>query len=100
MNPPPPDNIQQRNKKKWSTLMPLCIFMVVIAEILFLSRLDVANRKSLVNSWAGSFYQFTTLPWSSKNYSFDDDDVVGSGLVGVLEESSGSINADTRILHK
>lgn len=90
MNPHQPDNTQQKNKKKWSNLMPLCVCIVVIAEILFLGRLDIANKKSLVNSWADSFYQFTTLPWSSKGFSFDDEDGVGSGRVGVLEESSGS----------
>lgn len=88
MNPDQPDNTHQKNKKKWSNLMPLCVFIVVIAEILFLGRLDIANKKSLVNSWADSFYQFTTLPWSSKNFGFDDEDFVGSGRVGV-EESSG-----------
>lgn len=91
MNQHQPENTQQKNKKKWSNLMPLCVFIVVIAEILFLGRLDIANKKSLVNSWADSFYQFTTLPWSSKNFSFDDDeDSVGSGRVDVHEESSGS----------
>lgn len=90
MNPHQPDNTQQKFKKKCSNLMPLCVLFVVIAEILFLGRLDIANKKSLVNSWADSFYQFTTLPWSSKNYSFDDEDDVGPGRVGVHEEISGS----------
>ncbi|XP_074330289.1 glycoprotein 3-alpha-L-fucosyltransferase A-like isoform X1 [Apium graveolens] len=89
MNPHQPDITHQKFKKKCSNLMPLCVCFVVIAEILFLGRLDFANKKSLVNSWADSFYQFTNLPWSSSNFSFDDDDDVGSGRVTV-EESSGS----------
>ncbi|WOH02637.1 hypothetical protein DCAR_0522026 [Daucus carota subsp. sativus] len=92
MNPQQPENTHLKIKKKCSNLMPICVFIVVIAEIMFLGRLDILNNKSLVNSWADSFVQFTTLPWSSRNYStFDDDDEgVGSGRVSRLEESSGS----------
>ena len=94
MNPQQPENTHLKLKKKCSNLMPICVFIVVIAEIMFLGRLDILNNKSLVNSWADSFVQFTTLPWSSRNYStFDDDDDdegVGSGRVSRLEESSGS----------
>ncbi|KAL1801906.1 hypothetical protein ACET3Z_030553 [Daucus carota] len=53
---------------------------------MFLGRVTVAHKKSLVNSWADSFYQFTTLHWSLKSYGFDDDDRVGSDRVGGVEE--------------
>ena len=69
--------------------MPICVLLVVIAEIMFLGRVTVAHKKSLVNSWVDSFYQFTTLPWSLMSYGFDDDDDrVGSGQVGGIEEYS------------
>lgn len=76
--------------KKWTNLMPLFVALVVIAEIAFLGRLDIVTKSSTVNSWADSFYQFTTLPWSS---SFDppiDDFVVGSGQFGVLDSQTES----------
>lgn len=63
--------------------MPICVALVVIAEILFLGRLDIANKASRLNSWADSFYQFTSLPWAG-------DEPLGSGRVveemGVVEE--------------
>lgn len=40
--------------------MPLFVGLVVIAEIAFLGRLDMAKKADLVNSWADSFYKFTT----------------------------------------
>lgn len=44
-------------KKKWSNAMPLFIGIVVIAEILFLGRLDVAKNVAMVDSWADLFYR-------------------------------------------
>ncbi|XP_022922699.1 glycoprotein 3-alpha-L-fucosyltransferase A-like [Cucurbita moschata] len=43
-------------KKKWSNAMPLFIALVVIAEIIFLGRLDVAKNVAMVDSWADLFY--------------------------------------------
>ncbi|XP_059647794.1 glycoprotein 3-alpha-L-fucosyltransferase A-like [Cornus florida] len=48
------------SKKRWSNLMPLLVALVVIAEIGFLGRLDMAKNVALFNSWAESFYQFTS----------------------------------------
>nr|GME11013.1 glycoprotein 3-alpha-L-fucosyltransferase A-like [Ipomoea batatas] len=52
-------------KKRWSNWLPLFIALVVVAEIGFLGRLDMAKNVDLVNSWADSFYQFTTSSLSS-----------------------------------
>lgn len=50
-------------KKKWSSWVPLFVALVVIAEIAFLGKLDLAKNADLVNSWADSFYQFTASTW-------------------------------------
>lgn len=52
-------------KKRWSNWLPLFVALVVVAEIGFLGRLDMAKNVDLVNSWADSFYQFTTSSLSS-----------------------------------
>lgn len=65
-------------KKKWSNWIPLFVAMVVIAEIAFLGRLDMAKNVDLVNSWADSFYQFTTSSWlPPKTYNVVDG--IGGG---------------------
>ncbi|WOH04738.1 hypothetical protein DCAR_0624150 [Daucus carota subsp. sativus] len=82
---------QPHSPKRWSNLMPLFVALVVIAEIAFLGRLDIVTKSSTVNSWADSFYQFTTLPWAS---SFDpppiDEFVIGSDQFGVLDSDTES----------
>ncbi|KAI4298457.1 hypothetical protein L6164_032014 [Bauhinia variegata] len=45
------------SKKKWSNLMPLFVALVVIAEIGFLGRLDMAKNVAMVDSWADVFYR-------------------------------------------
>ncbi|KAM7479187.1 hypothetical protein LguiA_027400 [Lonicera macranthoides] len=55
-------------KKRCSNLMPVMVAFVVIAEIGFLARLDITNNSTLVNYW-DSFYQFTSLSWSSTSPS-------------------------------
>lgn len=49
-NPPQP-------KKKWSNLMPLFVLLVVVAEITFLGRLDMAKNSAVVDSWADLFHR-------------------------------------------
>ncbi|KAA0054588.1 glycoprotein 3-alpha-L-fucosyltransferase A-like [Cucumis melo var. makuwa] len=44
-------------KKKWSNAMPMFIALVVVAEINFLGRLDVAKNVAMVDSWADLFYR-------------------------------------------
>ncbi|KAL2927587.1 putative fucosyltransferase-like protein [Bienertia sinuspersici] len=41
-------------RKKWSNLMPFFVALVVIAEIAFLGRLDMAKNAAMFNSWADS----------------------------------------------
>lgn len=43
------------NKRRWSNLMPFVVALVVIAEIAFLGKLDLANNAALVDSWADLF---------------------------------------------
>lgn len=47
-------------QKKLSNWLPLLVALVVLVEIAFLGRLDMAEKANLVNSWADSFYKFTT----------------------------------------
>ncbi|XP_047337462.1 putative fucosyltransferase-like protein [Impatiens glandulifera] len=50
-----------KSKKKWVNLMPFAVALVVIAEIAFLGRLDMAENFIRFNSWTENFYQFTSL---------------------------------------
>ncbi|KAL4384041.1 hypothetical protein GQ457_15G013860 [Hibiscus cannabinus] len=57
---PSPDTLapssSASNRRKWSTLMPLVVALVVIAEIVFLGRLDMAKNAAFFDSWPGMFY--------------------------------------------
>ncbi|KAK7362633.1 hypothetical protein VNO77_04751 [Canavalia gladiata] len=44
-------------KRKWSNLMPLFVALVVIAEIAFLGRLDMAKNAAMVDTLADLFYR-------------------------------------------
>ncbi|XP_031381868.1 glycoprotein 3-alpha-L-fucosyltransferase A-like isoform X2 [Punica granatum] len=50
-------NPQQQPKKKCSNLMPLFVLLVVVAEIAFLGRLDMAKNSAVVDSWADLFHR-------------------------------------------
>ncbi|GFY89593.1 fucosyltransferase 11 [Actinidia rufa] len=65
-------------KKRVANWMPIFVVIVVIAEIAFLGRLDMAKNAALLSD---SFYQFT---WSFPPVG---DDEVGSGVLG-LDRSS------------
>nr|ABU48860.1 fucosyltransferase 1 [Nicotiana benthamiana] len=58
--------------KQWRNWLPLFVALVIIAEFSFLVRLDVAEK---ANSWAESFYQFTTASWSTSKLAVDHGDV-------------------------
>ncbi|XP_016441333.2 glycoprotein 3-alpha-L-fucosyltransferase A-like [Nicotiana tabacum] len=64
-----PTNVPQ---KKWSNWLPLVVALVVIVEIAFLGRLDMAEKANLVNSWTDSFYQFTTSSWSTSKVEINE----------------------------
>ncbi|OVA15676.1 Glycosyl transferase [Macleaya cordata] len=53
-------NNNNNNKKKWSNLMPLIVALVVVVEIAFLGRLDMAKNAAMVHTWTNSFY-YTSL---------------------------------------
>ncbi|XP_010263546.1 PREDICTED: glycoprotein 3-alpha-L-fucosyltransferase A-like [Nelumbo nucifera] len=48
------------NRKRWSNLMPIVVVLVVVAEISFLGRLDMAKNAAMVNTWTNSFYSAST----------------------------------------
>lgn len=60
------NNNSQNMRRKWTNVLPLFVGLVVLAEIAFLGKLDMAKNSDLVNSWADSFYHFTTSSWSSQ----------------------------------
>ncbi|PSS29333.1 Fucosyltransferase-like protein [Actinidia chinensis var. chinensis] len=65
-------------KKRVANWMPIFVVLVVIAEIAFLGRLDMAKNAALLSD---SFYQFTS------SFPPVGDDEVGSGVLG-LDRSS------------
>lgn len=79
--------------RKWRSWLPLFVALVFIAEISFLSKIDMAEKANLVNSWADSFYQFTTSSRSTIELAVDEAELgvlvseVDQGLVpGGCEE--------------
>ncbi|XP_022897122.1 glycoprotein 3-alpha-L-fucosyltransferase A-like isoform X1 [Olea europaea var. sylvestris] len=70
------------NKKKWSNFLPIFVGLVVLGEIAFLCRLDMAKNVDLVNTWADSFYQFTkstTSSWSTVSLADEAWSGIGGG---------------------
>ncbi|XP_061350978.1 glycoprotein 3-alpha-L-fucosyltransferase A isoform X1 [Gastrolobium bilobum] len=57
-------------KKKWSNLMPLFVALVVIAEIAFLGRLDMAKNAAMVDTLADLFYR-SRVPVESDDLGLD-----------------------------
>ncbi|KAH9614641.1 hypothetical protein KSS87_023384 [Heliosperma pusillum] len=53
------------SRKKCYTAMPIFVALVVIAEIAFLGRLDMAKNAALVNSWADSLLNRHPSPQST-----------------------------------
>ncbi|XP_060168241.1 glycoprotein 3-alpha-L-fucosyltransferase A-like [Lycium barbarum] len=79
-------SVSKTPNKKWRNWLPLFIALVFIAEISFLGKLDMAEKANLVNSWADSFYQFTTSSWPNSKRVVDETES-GQGLVpGSCEE--------------
>ncbi|KAG2704509.1 hypothetical protein I3843_05G007200 [Carya illinoinensis] len=73
------DGVSSSPKRRWSNLMPLLVAIVVLAEIAFLGRLDVASNVAIVDSWADVF--FRSLP-------SDDLGLVSLGSDRVSESES------------
>ncbi|KAF8410061.1 hypothetical protein HHK36_002583 [Tetracentron sinense] len=70
---------KQKKKKRCSILMPLFVTFVVIAEIAFLGRLDMAKNASVVHTWTNSFYSdsFTPLPDATVPPREESFDILG-----------------------
>lgn len=54
-------------KIRWSNLMHLFIFLVVVAEIIFLGRLDLAKNAAMVQLWTNTFYYPSSSSSSSSS---------------------------------
>lgn len=79
--------------KIWRHWLPLFVALVFIAEISFMSKIDLAEQANLVNSWADSFYQFTKSSRPPLELAVDEAELgvlvneVGQGFVpGGCEE--------------
>ncbi|KAJ8763580.1 hypothetical protein K2173_002463 [Erythroxylum novogranatense] len=59
-------------KRKWSNVLPVFVALVVLAEILFLGRLDMAKNAALVDSWADSWFD-RSLP--SRDWGVGSEDL-------------------------
>ncbi|KAE8698620.1 Fucosyltransferase 12 isoform 2 [Hibiscus syriacus] len=52
-----PSSTSVSNRRKWSNLMPLVVALVVIAEISFLGRLDIAKNAAFLDAWPDMFHR-------------------------------------------
>ncbi|PIA46286.1 hypothetical protein AQUCO_01500060v1 [Aquilegia coerulea] len=77
------------NKKKWSNLMPLIVAIVVIAEIGFLGRLDMAKNAAMVHTWTKSFY-YASLGGVSTSVLEDDDNFDVLKIHNIINTTSTS----------
>ncbi|OMO63053.1 hypothetical protein COLO4_32743 [Corchorus olitorius] len=69
-----PSSTSVSYKKKWSNLMLLLVALVVVAEIAFLGRLDMAKNAAFFDSWPEMFY---------KSYSSGEAGVAGVERLGI-----------------
>ncbi|KAJ7967461.1 glycoprotein 3-alpha-L-fucosyltransferase A [Quillaja saponaria] len=79
---PVSNGVSSASKKKWFNFMPLFVGLVVIAEIGFLGRLDMAKNAAVVDSWAHLFYKPSEVIEGS-------DDDLGIGVLG------GDLNSES-----
>ncbi|XP_050363273.1 glycoprotein 3-alpha-L-fucosyltransferase A-like [Argentina anserina] len=68
------------NKRRWSNLMPFVVFLVVVAEISFLGKLDLANKAALVDSWTELFSPSSVVAGGGGGRREDLGLVVGGDL--------------------
>ncbi|CAA6664965.1 unnamed protein product [Spirodela intermedia] len=52
---------------RWTKLLPLLVVMVVVGEICFLGRLDVAKNAAIVQSWTTSYIASLPMPSSKRS---------------------------------
>ncbi|KAJ9175314.1 hypothetical protein P3X46_013881 [Hevea brasiliensis] len=76
-------------KKKWSKILPVFVVLVVIAEIAFMGRLDVAKNAALVE-WADSLF---FKPSSLRDLGFESEGF-GQGL-GNVRKNEGDLDSDS-----
>lgn len=76
-------------KMKWSNFLPIFVALVVIAEIAFLGRLDMAKNADLVDSWADSFFYRSTI-----SADMVDSDDFGLETVN-MDKTNGTSESDS-----
>ncbi|KAF2321148.1 hypothetical protein GH714_034555 [Hevea brasiliensis] len=76
-------------KKKWSNFLPVFVVLVVIAEIAFLGRLDMAKNAALVE-WADSLF-FKSSPLHDSGLESED---FGQKL-GDFQKNEGNLGLDS-----
>ncbi|XP_068641502.1 glycoprotein 3-alpha-L-fucosyltransferase A-like [Aristolochia californica] len=74
------DGCSSPSRRKWSNFLPLLVFLVVVAEITLLGRLDMAKNAAMVNTWAHTFYTSSRASINTEN------DVSGADSVHKLVE--------------
>ncbi|KAI4367616.1 hypothetical protein MLD38_023332 [Melastoma candidum] len=77
--------VSANSRRKWSNLLPVLVFVVVLAEILLLGRLDMGKKAALVDSWADILFH---SGGGSRGGGLDGDGLVRK--VGVSGGGSGS----------
>ncbi|XP_010269895.1 PREDICTED: glycoprotein 3-alpha-L-fucosyltransferase A-like isoform X2 [Nelumbo nucifera] len=48
--------VSSTKRRRWAKLMPFFVALVVVAEIIFLGRLDMVKNATMVRTWTNSFY--------------------------------------------
>uniref|UniRef100_A0A1D1XD26 Fucosyltransferase n=1 Tax=Anthurium amnicola TaxID=1678845 RepID=A0A1D1XD26_9ARAE len=83
-------------KKRWSSLLPVFVALVVVAEISFLGRLDMAKNAALVHHWTKSFY-FPSSPQYSSSEGFGPDEEEAKCREWLEREDAVAYKRDFRV---
>ncbi|KAF5745623.1 Fucosyltransferase 12 isoform 2 [Tripterygium wilfordii] len=83
---PVSDGASQGNKRRWSNFVPLYVALVVLAEIAFLGRLDMANKAAFVDTLADLFYRSPPTP----EFVVENDDLAMVVMSGERNTQSDS----------
>lgn len=78
-------------KRKWTNLMPLVVALVVVAEIAFLGRLDMAKNAEMVDTLADFFYRSPAVV---------EGDDLGLGTVAGGGGGGGNRNSESESCEK
>lgn len=87
-SPSPSPSPPSTNKKKWSNLMPLVVILVVVTEIAFLGRLDMAKNAAMVQTWTNNFPFRGVSSFASQEDGFEVMD-------GGISENRETLSSDS-----